>query len=721
MAEENAASPGGRKVFAHHVPWHPPSHSRPDHTADAAPGLESQIVHAAEAGIDGFAVDVVRKPPSEAIEMLVNMAKIAEHHAPGFTIIPCLDCAATQRFEDWSDFLIGWLNEAGDSSSTFRENGVVVVFTYGAYQLPPEDWIKIRSRLREVGHELFLIGEVNGLYRNQQNPMDRIREYADVFDGLYFFAPNTEEHERKLSEIKRSDGKPLANAFSPSPGYWRINTGSFARPYKGTRTYREQWDLACRLPVQWLSVTSWNDYTENTHIEPSRNFSDAYSRLTKIGAARFRGASLDSAVGPETFWLTAPSEMPDGPGPSPMEAGNERETIFEVLRVGPVSGGTREVFVTVALPSGEVIESQVLQIDSSEVVSDRQFLWQPDREWKVPFLTVTAVCGDVSAKMPLALWPRKAARRFYMAPRRIRLEKSQLTRPVISIDKERLMVDSIEGEPGKRTDLLRNLMPRIDPKSNTARVAEGRTQLPKTSPGWGFWEAAVVTPDAGVAWADPVFIAPDGDLTTLAFYRFDDPDGGAADQSIYQRHGRLSGRTAPLADGGNALVCGDNSWFIPSGSFSPARGPLTIEFWLRPDKHGGVLWGDVGVAMTLSLTAEGRPVVRRRQISDGKRVAAEGQYPVEIGKWSHLAGVFDGEALKLYLNGELVAQSACSGATGSARMGVGRNPYNMESVYHGLVDDIRVTAGALTPEAFGPVKPGISKPADPVVSEGVNL
>lgn len=716
-AREDEAWPPERKVFAHHVPWHPPSHARPDRTVDAGPGLESQIMHAAEAGIDGFAVDVVRKPPTQMVGMLVDMAGIAQRQAPGFGIMPCLDCAATQSVADWEAFLLEWLAKAGGLPATFRVNGAAVVFTYGAYEIPPADWAALRQRLLRAGHRLFLIGEMNALYRNQKNPLPRIREYADVFDGLYFFAPNTEDHERKLLDIERSDGRPLLRVFSPSPGYWRENTGSFARPFRGTETYQTQWDLACRLPVHWVSITSWNDYSEHHHIEPARNFSDAYARLTRIGAARFRGKPLESVTGPETFWLTVPAEMPDGPGPAPLEADPSRETIFEVLRVGPPSTAPVTASVSIARPNGEVIEERKLEIATETPVTDSQFQWEPGREFGEPYLVVTATAGALSARLPVTLWPRNAARRFHMAPRRVRLAAQQPPKPVIVLDGARLTVSTIPGEPGWRTDLLHNLMPMLDPKSRTSQVAEGADQLPRKEPGWGFWEAATVTPDARVTWADPLYIPPRGDLATLALYRFDDPDKPSADRSIYARHGRRPGRLVKLVDGSHALACDGKSWFEPSGSFCPVNFPLTVELWVRPEKPGGTLWGDVGVAMYLSLTPEGNPLVSRRQISDEKRMVAKGEEPLETGKWSHLAGVFDGQSLKLYVNGTLAAQTPCRGPSGSSRMAVGRNPYDMTSIFTGLVDDVRVTARALKPDEFGPVNPSVAQPALPALKQ----
>jgi hypothetical protein len=115
------------------------------------------------------------------------------------------------------------------------------------------------------------------------------------------------------------------------------------------------------------------------------------------------------------------------------------------------------------------------------------------------------------------------------------------------------------------------------------------------------------------------------------------------------------------------------------------------------------------------LTPEGKPVARRRQSSDEKRIAAQGEEPVENGKWSHLAGVFVGRSLKLHRNGDLVAQAPCKGASGSSRMAIGRNPYDMTSIFTGLIDDVRVTARALKPSEFGPVNPDEERPAPPAL------
>ncbi|MFT6832735.1 MAG: hypothetical protein ACJAZN_002913, partial [Planctomycetota bacterium] len=56
-------------------------------------------------------------------------------------------------------------------------------------------------------------------------------------------------------------------------------------------------------------------------------------------------------------------------------------------------------------------------------------------------------------------------------------------------------------------------------------------------------------------------------------------------------------------------------------------------------------------------------------------VAAEAQLP--IGRWSHVAGVFDGSEVRLYLDGQLVASQAGSGR---------RTPNRLDLIVGGDID-----------------------------------
>lgn len=77
--------------------------------------------------------------------------------------------------------------------------------------------------------------------------------------------------------------------------------------------------------------------------------------------------------------------------------------------------------------------------------------------------------------------------------------------------------------------------------------------------------------------------------------------------------------------------------------------------------------------------------------------------PVQ-GQWYHVAGVYDGAALRIYVNGQLSGTEAWSGniipRTTAHRLHVGRWAFNSENfrTFHGNIDEVQIHAAALTAE-----------------------
>lgn len=670
------------RVYGHVVPWFPPDHSRPDHAVDLAGGGAGQVRAAAAAGLDGFTIDLVLKPPIKAFHTLEGYLKAAEA-ADGFTISPCLDNGATKDPAEWVEVLVAWQSLAGDSPHMMRQEGRMVVFTYAADGLGADNWVKVREGCRAAGFEICLIADVEGLCRTRrEQAVPTLTELAAAADGLYCFAPFPEA-QPWLDEAMGQAGK--LRIFSVSPGYWRTDTGAFNRGYRGTETYRKTWRQARDLKVDWVSITTWNDYAENTHIEPSRNMSDLYSRLTAVEAARFRGASVDA--GPETFWLTCPPEMPDGPGGTPLEAEPRRERVFSLTRLGPAGATSGQV--TIARPDGTVLQHW------KATTAGSSWSWEPDRPLGVPYLIVTATAGNRTARVPVHVWPRDVAHRFYLAPLHTKLTTSPPPPPRVAVVDGKLQVSPLEPD-GYRVDLLHDLWHMADPKSTTGRVAAGAVQLAQADGSWGFWTAAAVRGDAVTSWSDPLWIAPDGNPSVLLQYAL---RGDAQDTSIYGRHGRVRAPQPAFVDdgaGGLAFRSGDEAWVQPPGSFLPANAPLRITVDIKPEAAGGMIFGDVGAAMLLSLDGL-KPVVTRHREQPSSWHAATAKDAIPLGQWTRLCGLYDGERLRLFVNGEEVASVACPGPSGSQRQGIGRNPYNGSSVFHGLLRELTIEVSDQAP------------------------
>jgi hypothetical protein len=150
---------------------------------------------------------------------------------------------------------------------------------------------------------------------------------------------------------------------------------------------------------------------------------------------------------------------------------------------------------------------------------------------------------------------------------------------------------------------------------------------------------------------------------------------------------------------------------VASDMIDVPDGPLTLECWLR-----GASFGDrVGLLAKTENSEYGfflNGGVPAFYIHLGGRyVEATASEPLlEVGRWHHLAGVFDGEETRLYLDGKLVAAVERSGKRRRndfpLYVGADVDPRgNPMSFFHGEIDAVRLSTSArYTGETFEPVR-----------------
>lgn len=173
------------------------------------------------------------------------------------------------------------------------------------------------------------------------------------------------------------------------------------------------------------------------------------------------------------------------------------------------------------------------------------------------------------------------------------------------------------------------------------------------------------------------------------------------------------GATSSLAllDGGpnTAVLIPDNFNYTTDGSFGgPRLGQITVEAWVKPinlqlnDEDNRVVWDDYGnPGVLLSLQADGRMAlsVSTDQHPPGAGLAS-GQ--VVINTWQHIAGVYDGTRLRIFINGQdtcVVTETSGfivdqSSVFPGDPIRIGNTPGDVKS-YEGLIDDVRVFPIAL--------------------------
>ena len=118
------------------------------------------------------------------------------------------------------------------------------------------------------------------------------------------------------------------------------------------------------------------------------------------------------------------------------------------------------------------------------------------------------------------------------------------------------------------------------------------------------------------------------------------------------------------------------------------RDALTLSVWMRPDRlpdGESVLLGEAAASYAITYY-RGRAHFYIN--SGGTRNNT--RFAVPLGRWSHVAGTFDGKTSRLYLNGKPVSADAHEGmGTIDTRFDVGLCPPTGHG-YYGLLDDARI-------------------------------
>ncbi len=152
---------------------------------------------------------------------------------------------------------------------------------------------------------------------------------------------------------------------------------------------------------------------------------------------------------------------------------------------------------------------------------------------------------------------------------------------------------------------------------------------------------------------------------------------------------------------------------VPDAESLDITGALTLEAWIKVDNpysQQGIIErynsfssdsSDGGYALRLNSAGKLQfYTLQNGYIGDG----VTGGTSLTAGVWHHVAGVFDGTELRVYVNGRLDAakQSTFAPTQGTASLKVGARGDDGSFTLDGLIDEVRVTAQALYATDFTP-------------------
>jgi hypothetical protein len=177
---------------------------------------------------------------------------------------------------------------------------------------------------------------------------------------------------------------------------------------------------------------------------------------------------------------------------------------------------------------------------------------------------------------------------------------------------------------------------------------------------------------------------------------------GMGNNGTYLSGVTLAGTAAPL-DNDDASVFDGNNDYVSIGNEADydLTGTLTIATWIKVSsftKTWQAILTKGDSAWRLSRNSNSNTI--HFACTGLSQLQVNGSRNVNDGQWHHIAGVYDGNSLDLYVDGTLDATAASTGnvSTNNYNVEIGRNAQAGGREFHGAIYDSRVYNRALLPE-----------------------
>jgi hypothetical protein len=303
-----APAPRERLVLAHYYPWWDrPSWADPrlidqplqlystDDPADvarvlrdiAAAGIDVAIVSwQGSAARGGFYARGLRHVLDAAQQAGLRVAVMLE--------TPIANRAFVEGATPEPRVLADWMVELAQTYAThpafLKVDGRPVLFAYAWGFAGLDIWAEARSLAAAAGHSIALMADTT-------NSPELV-----VADGTFTYSGTLSDDDvagvirrsvsgaRTYHLLGAAYGSQRIAAASVIPGYDETRLGRTTRlavDREGGEFYDRQWAAARASGAEWVVITSWNEWAENTQIEAGQRFGQAYIWRTRFWSAAF--------------------------------------------------------------------------------------------------------------------------------------------------------------------------------------------------------------------------------------------------------------------------------------------------------------------------------------------------------------------------------------------------------------------------------------------------
>jgi hypothetical protein len=292
-----ARTDGRPLVLANYYPWYGPDNAGADYGDNPTgpvdtinPDVVSAAMNlAATHGIDGWIVEYEATPAFDSrIDTVFALADARKNFFSALTVdLDILNTRNNGINDQTLDSAFNAVASRANHASQLRVNGQPVVFVYRADKVDPGRWRSALDRLRSrTGIALFVVADDPRL-GSQGRYLYSTNNLGDL-PSLLRWAADTVLNLRAGPGLTGNAG-PLWVA-PVSPGYDDRRLGrrnpQFVDRAAGQR-YTDSWHGGVASLPDWVVITSWNEYYEQTHVMPGTTTGTRALEQTATFAAEF--------------------------------------------------------------------------------------------------------------------------------------------------------------------------------------------------------------------------------------------------------------------------------------------------------------------------------------------------------------------------------------------------------------------------------------------------
>lgn len=257
----------------------------------------SEVNDAADAGIDGFTVDIMSLS-GQNWTRTVGVTEAAAAARRNFVIVPNIDASASAGSASPAQVALR-LSQLYASPAAYRlGTGEYVLSSFKAEAQSPHWWSEIKSVLQtKYGIEVAFIAVFNDA--SEAN----MRAFAPISYGLGNWGartPVTVAAEADYAGQARALGVKWMSPVAVQDA--RPSGGKYAEA-GNTETLRASWERAIADDADFVQIATWNDYSESTAVAPSAAHGKAFLDIGAFYARQFKTGAAPAVTG-DALYLT---------------------------------------------------------------------------------------------------------------------------------------------------------------------------------------------------------------------------------------------------------------------------------------------------------------------------------------------------------------------------------------------------------------------------------